>query len=172
MAVNRPQPDAVAVVVSTEHLPVGAALGANQTAVRHAPAELVPADAVGADTDLQGAIVASVLGPGEILTEADLRAASVLHGRTETERSVFVPVPDRAVLAALSPGDAVDLHSPVDGAAVVAGLTVLSVDRGEPGGGMWLGARPEHVSAVAAALGADPAGGSLVVALRPLPPRG
>lgn len=165
LAVSRPQAGAVPVVVASSLVAAGTPLTAGLLQVRHLPADAVPQRAVTDASVAVGREAASVLAPGEVLTEHDLATATLLTGHGGS-RAVFVPVPQPSVLGALGGGDRVDVHSPVDGSAVVADALVLSV-HGGPDGGLWLAVEPEGAAALAAARGADPAGGALLISVRP-----
>lgn len=187
LAVARPAAGSVPVVVASTQVSAGTPLSAAVVEIRHLPGDVIPEGAV---RDLAAAVgrpAASVLAPGEVLTGHDLGTTSLLDGQAPTTRAVFVPVPEPEALAALRAGDRVDLHSPVDGSVVAADVLVLSVPGGQAGGwvpavggaagaggsvrgaagGVWLAAEAATVVEVAAAGGADPAGGALLVALRP-----
>lgn len=164
LATHRSTPDGVPVVVATREVGSGAPL-AGATAVRYLPAAAVPATALTQGTDLTGRRSTSPLAAGEILTEADAHLPRLL-GPDGDGRAVFVPVPEPPVLAAVTVGDLLDVHSPVDGSPVVLGARVISTHPGERGG-LWLEVTAEQSRTLAAARGADPAGGSLLLALHP-----
>lgn len=181
VALARPAPDGVPVLVATREVPVGAVLAEGDVAVRTLPPAAVPAGALGDAAQAVGLPVAAVLAEGEPLTGADVRTASLLVGQPAGSVAVWLPVPDAAVAEALSAGDRVDVHSPVDGRRVVGPVLVVAVraaagggagliggtGTAEAGGGVWLALSGEEASALAGARGADPAGGALLLALHP-----
>lgn len=172
----------VPVVVASTEVAAGTPLSTAVLEVRPLPADVVPEGAVVDLAVAEGRAAASVLSPGEVVTLHDVGAAGLLAGRDASVRAVFVPVPEAPVLDALGAGDRVDLHSPVSGDLVASDVPVLAVHRGggagagswppaaAPGGGalggVWLGVAPATAAAVAAARGADPSGGSLLLSLR------
>lgn len=159
IALTRPGPGAVPVVVSTGHVQVGQALdGALE--VRLLPADVLPEGALTELSEAGGRHAASVLAPGEIVTGKDLHLPSLL-----ADRAFFLPIGEGAVLRLLSSGDQVDVHSPVDGRVVVDGVTVVAVEQGEEGGA-WLAVSREESTDLATARGQDPAGAHLVVTVR------
>lgn len=165
-AVNRPAPGSRPVVVATAPVPVGAPL-AGSTEVRQLDPAAVPEGALEGLGEVGDLTAATTLVPGEIVTTSDLRLARVL-GTEGSERAVFLPVAEPAVLAMLTPGDRVDVHSSVDGTAVLEEVTVLAVHPGDrQEGGAWVAATTGQSAALAAARGADPLGSGLVVALLP-----
>lgn len=187
LAVARPVAGSVPVVVALTQVPAGTPLTAAVVQVRHLPGDLIPEGAMAELEGVVGRPAASVLAPGEVLTAHDVGTTALLAGQAPTIRAVFVPVPEQHVLAALRAGDRVDLHSPVDGSVVADDVPVLAVNAGggarwspvggaaaagsNPGsGGVWLAAETSTAVELAAARGADPAGGALLVALRPSGP--
>lgn len=177
LAIDRPSPGTALVWVAARQVPVGTPLQAADLSARHLPEDLVPHGAVTSVDAVVGRPTTSLLVPGETVTATDVHASALLRGQGEQTRAVFLPVPDRAVLASLTEADRVDVHSPVDGHLVADSLLVLAVDRGpaaggigaDPEGGAWLAVTREQAFSLAAARGADPAGGALLLAL--LPPR-
>jgi hypothetical protein len=188
VAVARPAPGSVPVVVATDQVAVGSVLTAGLLEVRHLPRGSVPEGALSRVEDAVDQHASTVLSSGEVLTRHDLSIVALLDGQPPGTVAVWLPLPDGAVAAALSAGARVDLHSPVDGQVVVADTLVLSVQPGRgppagvagvggvvaggagpPGGepvGMWVALDPGAAVAVAAARGADPSGAPLLVALR------
>lgn len=184
-ALGGPPQGAVTVVVATRQVPVGAVLSSGDVSLAQLPPGAVPAAAVGRASEVVGRPVSAVLSEGEVLTVHDVGAASVLEGQPPGSLAVWLPVPDAAVAEALSAGDRVDVHSPVDGRRVVEDVLVLAVRSrssgsssligttgpARDGGGAWLALSPDGSTALAAARGADPAGGALLLALHPSPGR-
>ncbi|KUG55799.1 hypothetical protein AVL62_05805 [Serinicoccus chungangensis] len=167
LVVSQPRPEDVPVVVAARALPVGAPLGEGDTELRHLPASALPEGA------LEGLPpgrhqVAVPLQAGEILSAADLRTSALLEGLPDRV-AVFVPLGEPTVAEALGAGDAVDVHSPVDGAVVAREALVLQT-RGGEAPGLWLAVEENTAAGLAAARGADPVGAALSVALRPPPP--
>ena len=184
-ALARPAEGETAVVVATRQLPVGAVLAAADVTTRRLPADAVPVAALSDPGKVVGRPAAAVLTEGEVLTAADVGTTSLLGGQPADHVAVWLPLPEPAVAEAVSAGDRVDAPSPVDGRPVVEDVLVLAVRDGSsrsgtvalvgggPGpartGGAWLALGPEQSTALAAARGADPAGGTLLVALRAAP---
>lgn len=173
------------VLVAADQVPVGALLSDVDVEVRRVSAGAVPEGALVRAEQAVGLPAASVLSPGEVLTGHDVRTGSLLSGRDGGEVAVWLPVAEPQVVAALSPGDLVDVLSPVDGTAVLSSVPVLATPGGEGGavtglaavagggggggggpGGVWLAVPHEGAGALAAARGADPAGAGLLVAVR------
>lgn len=184
-ALGLPAESGVAVVVATREVPVGAVLAAGDVVVELVPPEVVPASVLADPAAAVGRPVAAVLAEGEVLTAHDVGTGSVLRGQPPGSVAVWLPVPDAAVAEALSGGDRVDVHSPVDGRRVVQDVLVLAARTGGSGsagligttglaedGGAWLALSPDQSTALAAARGADPAGGALLLALHPSPGTG
>ncbi len=183
VSLARPTEGGVPVLVATRQVPVGAVLAAGDVAVRDLPAGAVPARALGDPAQAVGRPVAAVLAEGEPLTAHDVGTGSLLEGQPAGSVAVWLPVPDAAVAEALSAGDRVDVHSPVDGSRVVGPVLVVAVRAARPGssglmggtglsdggGGAWLALSPEDATALAGARGADPAGGALLLALHAAP---
>lgn len=158
-------------------------LSAGDVTLRQLPPDALPSSAVAQPAQVVGRPVASVLSQGEVLTAHDVGTGSVLQGQPAGSVAVWLPVPDAAVAEALSAGERVDVHSPVDGRRVVEDVLVLAVRSGASGssgligttslaresGGSWLALTPDQSTALAAARGADPAGGALLLALHPSP---
>jgi Flp pilus assembly protein CpaB len=182
---DRPPAGGVPVVVATTEVAAGTRLGAAVLEVRALPEHALPQGAVADLAEVEGRAATSVLAAGEVVTVHDVGATGLLAAQDPSVRAVFVPVPESAVLGALGPGDRVDLHSPVAGDLVAEDVPVLGVHRGgggaggpgawasgagADGGGVWLGVGPSTAAALAAARGADPAGGSLLLSLRGPPP--
>jgi Flp pilus assembly protein CpaB len=171
------------VVVASRQLPVGAVLAHDDIEVRQLPADAVPSTAVSDPAEVVGRPVSAVITEREVLTAHDVRTGSVLQGQPEGTVAVWLPVSDAAVAEALSPGDRVDVHSPVDGRRVAQDVLVLAVRTAPSGstgligsgglaggaGGAWLALSPQHSTQLAAARGADPAGAALLLALHPAP---
>lgn len=185
-ALGRPREGGVPVVVATREVPVGAVLASGDVTVRQLPPGAVPSAVVGDPADAVGRPVAAVLSEGEALTVHDVGTASLLQGQPAGSVAVWLPVPDTAVAEALSAGDRVDVHSPVDGRRVVEDVLVLAVRSGgsggsgppglmgaaalaREGGGVWLALSKDRSTELAAARGADPAGGALLLALHRSP---
>ena len=164
LALTRPLPGTVSVVVASESVAVGAPLGSAVLEVRELPADAVPEGSVQALASVIGRSAASVLSPGEVVTGADLDAGGLLTGQGPGMTAIFLPLAEPAVLSAVRSGTHVDVHSPIDGSVAVGGALVLAVRSGEAGG-VWLGVPPPGAAALAAARGADPAGGSLIVSI-------
>ena len=132
------------------------------------PAAAVPEAALREAAGLEDAVAASVLTPGEVVTAADTRVPGLLAGQPEGTVAAFLPVGDPAVLSALHAGDRVDVHSPLDGSPVLTEVLVLGAAPGERGGA-WLAVSPGQAGDLAAARGADPVSGALLVSLRAHP---
>lgn len=174
-------------VVATRSVPVGAVLSTGDVSVRQLPATAVPATALADPALAVGHPVAGVLSEGEVLTVHDVGTGSLLAGQPTGHLAVWLPLTEPAVVEALTAGDRVDVLSPVDGRQVVQDVTVLAVRRGVSGAasspglmggaggagreglGAWLALAAEQSRALAAARGADPAGGALLLALHPAP---
>lgn len=164
VSMSRPAPDDVLAVVAVRDVPVGALLAAGDVELRHLPGRALPQEAL-TDTALAtGRTVAVPLAAGRVLVPEDLRASALLSGLGEGTVAAYLPLAEPEVAAALVAGDRVDVHSPVDGAVVVAGALVLRSAAGERPG-VWLGVDPPGARALAAARGADPAGASMQVSL-------
>ena len=189
LALDRGPGDGVPVLVAAREVPVGSVLSAGDVEVRHVPTGVLPDGALERPQEAVGLAAAAVLSAGEVLTPHDVRTGSLLAGGAEGEVAVWLPLPDAQVAAALSPGDLVDVRSPVDGSLVVSSVRVLATPSANPGTGSglvraaaggaepsggrgaWLAVSPEQSGALAAARGADPAGTGLLVALHPAPGR-
>ncbi len=167
LVVSQPRPEDVPVVVAARALPVGAPLTPGDTELRQLPEAALPAGALH-ELPAGGAQAAVPLQAGEILSAADLRTSALLAG-LPGRVAVFVPLGEPAVAEALGAGDAVDVHSPVDGSVVAREALVLRTRVGEAPG-LWLAVEEDTAAGLAAARGADPAGAALGVALRPPPP--
>lgn len=183
VALVRPVEDGAPVLVATREMPVGAVLSADDVTVEQRPTGTTPASALRDPAEAVGLPVSAVLVQGEVLTDHDVRTVSVLQGQPSGSVAVWLPVPEAAVAEALSAGDRVDVHSPVDGRAVVEDVLVVAVRPGgtgrdgagligttglsSDGGGAWLALSRGEAEALAAARGADPAGGALLLALHP-----
>ncbi|MFK5645362.1 hypothetical protein ACI3ET_02425 [Ornithinimicrobium sp. LYQ121] len=184
LTVARPAPGTTPVVVATGEVGVGSELTAGVLGVLHLPVDAVPLHALTRVEEAVGHRASTVLSTGEVLTRHDLGTASLLSGQPPDLVAVWLPLPDGALVVALTAGDRVDLHSPVDGRPVVEDALVLRVDtgRGPPPGaggvgglvgggadgpaGVWLALDSGDAVALAAARGADPSGAALLVALR------
>lgn len=167
-ALARPAPGTVPVVVATAPVALGEELTSGVVAVRHLPAPALPQGALGDLTTVLGRRAAGPLVPGEVLTPVDVHAARLLDGLPADVGATFLPLPEPGVLAAVTEGDHVDVHSPVAGDLVAGRLLVLGVRSGEDGG-VWLAVPPEEAKALAAARGADPMGAGLLITLRQAP---
>ncbi|GGK81658.1 SAF domain-containing protein [Ornithinimicrobium pekingense] len=184
-ALGRPPEGGVAVVVATREVPVGAVLSSGDVTVRRLPPDAVPVAALSEPAEVVGRPAAAVLSEGEALTRHDVRTGSLLAGQPEGSVAVWLPLADPAVAEALSAGDRVDVHSPVDGRRVVEDVLVVAVRSGassssgligggglaREAGGVWLALSSEHAAAVAAARGADPSGAALLLAVHAAPHR-
>lgn len=175
------------VVVATARVPVGAVVSGADVELRSLAGDAVPEGALTTTGQAVGLPAAAVLSPGEVLTGHDVRTGSLLAGRDPGEVALWLPVPEPQVVAALAPGDLVDVLSPVDGTTVLSSVPVLATPAdgraatglaavtgggarggGSPGG-LWLAVPVESAGALAAARGADPAGAGLLVAVHPPP---
>ncbi|GAA5166624.1 hypothetical protein GCM10011366_02590 [Ornithinimicrobium tianjinense] len=165
LALARPAPGTEPVVVAVGPVAVGTTLTPALLEVRHLARDAIPEGAVRDVGSASGRAASSVLVPGEVVTASDLGGSSLLTDQPGGTRGVFLPVPEPPLLAALRGGDRVDVRSPVDGSRVVEDALVLAVHAGEDGG-LWLAVTDDGAGALAAARGADPAGGSLLVSLR------
>jgi len=182
---GHPPDGGVPVVVAARELPVGSVVAAGDVEVRRVPGEVAPSSVVTDPGRVVGRPVAAVLTEGEVMTEHDVRTGSALRGQPSGTVAVWLPVPDAAVAEALSAGDRVDVHSPVDGRRVVEDVLVLAVRSGaaaagsgsligatslaQDAGGAWLALSSSQSTDLAAARGADPASGALLLALHPPP---
>lgn len=186
LALDRGSGGEVPVLVATGQVAVGSVLSPADVEVRRVPTSVVPAGALTRPDDAVGLPATAVLSTGEVLTTHDVRTGSLLAGGAEGELAVWLPLPDDQVAAALSPGDRVDVRSPVDGGLVVSSVRVLAAPAAGAGAGSglvraatgpgpsdgrgaWLAVSPEQSGALAAARGADPAGAGLMLALHPAP---
>lgn len=165
LALARPAPGTVPAVVAARSVPVGALLTPSVLEVRHLPRDAIPEGALTDVGAAAGRSAGSVLVPGEVVTSRDLGGSALLTDQPRGTHGVFLPVPEPPLLAALGAGDRVDVHSPVDGAAVLEDALVLAVHLGEDGG-LWLAVTGAGAASLAAARGADPVGGALLVSLR------
>src|SRR5699024_4655997 len=127
LAVSRPVPDGVPVVVAVREVGVGTQLTDGLLAVRTVPGSAVPDGALGDLTEAVGRPASSVLAAGEVLTRHDVRTADLVTGLEPGTVAVWVPVAEQAVTAALAGGDRVDLRSPGDGAFLARDVLVLAV---------------------------------------------
>lgn len=166
VAVNRPLPGEVEALVAVRAVAPGATVVAGDVAVRRLPETGLPSGALTSAEGVVGRTAAAPLVPGRALVPADVRTTDALAGMPEGSAAAYLPLAEAAVTRTLVPGDRVDVHSPVDGAVVVSGALVL---RPEPGDqpGVWLAVEGDEAVALARARGADPAGASLQVSLRP-----
>lgn len=164
LGLTRPLPGTLSVVVASETVAVGTPLGPAVLEVRELPVNAVPEGSVQVLASVAGRSAASVLSPGEVVTSADLDAGGLLAGQNPEVTAIFLPLAEPAVLAAVRAGTHVDVHSPIDGSVAVGGALVLAVRPGESGG-VWLGLPPPDAAALAAARGADPTSGSLIVSI-------
>lgn len=183
VALSRPTDGGVPVLVATREVPVGAVLSDGDVTVRDLPADAVATGALADPAQAVGRPVAALLAEGEPLTAHDVRTGSLLVGQPPGIVAVWLPLPDAAVAEALSAGDRVDVHSPVDGRRVAGPVLVVAVRSAgsgpaglmggarlsDGGGGAWLALSPEEATALAGARGADPAGGALLLAVHPVP---
>lgn len=178
--------DGEPVLVARREVPIGALLTAGDVELRPMPAQLVPEGAVTDPSTALGMPVSAVLTPGQVVTAHAVRTGSLLRGQPGGTSAMWLPLPDLAVAQGLSAGDRVDVHSPVDGAPVVLEVLVVAARSPGPGGsgpaglmggsggareapGVWLAVSAEQARALAAARGADPAGGALLLAIHPSP---
>lgn len=183
-ALARPAEGGTLVLVATRDVPVGTVLTSGDVTVEPRQPGTTPAAALRDPAEAVGLPAAAVLTPGEVLTGHDVRTGSLLEGQPSGSVAVWLPVPEVAVAEALTAGDRVDVHSPVDGRAVVEDVLVVavrSVGDGPAGtggligptgssldaGGAWLALSGGQATALAAARGADPAGAALLLALHP-----
>lgn len=164
LVLNRPEPDDVPVLVATRTLPVGATVGDDDVAVELLPPRAVPSAALVDPQQALDQVVGAPVVQGAILTEVDLRTSALLEGMPSGTVAVFVPLQDAAVPGASTPGDLVDVHSPVDGSLVAEQVRVLRATTGETPG-LWLAVDAATSRSLATARGADPLGAALLVAL-------
>ena len=165
LALARPAPGTVPVVVAARSVAVGSVLTPSVLEVRHLPRDALPQGAITDVGAAAGRPASSVLVPGEVVTSRDLGGSALLTDQPQGTRGVFLPVPEPPLLAGLEAGDRVDVHSPVDGAPVVEDALVLAVHAGDEGG-LWLAVTGPGAASLAAARGADPVGAALLVSLR------
>lgn len=127
LATSSQDRDYVPVVVAIRPMAVGEV--ATPASVRQVlwPAGLLPTESIVRLGDVLGRPIATPLGPGEPVTKARVRAASVLIGQPIDAIAVHVLVPDSASLAMVSAGDRIDLWGP-DG-PVARSVVVLHVDQ-------------------------------------------
>lgn len=170
-ALGRPDPDDVSALVAARDVPVGATLTPGDLTVRHLPPRALPADALRDPGSTLGRTTAVPLVAGRAVVPSDLRTSALLDGLPEGSAAVYLPLGEPAVAAALSPGDTVDVHSPVDGSVVVPSAVVLRPVTSERPG-LWVAVDGPDAVALAAARGADPVGASLQVSLRVSPTGG
>ena len=167
LALARPLPGTIEVVVATTGAGVGDPLEQAGLELRPVPADLVPEGALTELSRAAGQSMTSALAAGEIVVEHDLNLDHLLAAQDGAETvAVFVALTEPAVLVALEAGDRIDVHSPVDGAVVAADALVLSVRRDEASGGVWLSIPSRTAQALAAARTEDALGTGLSISLR------
>jgi Flp pilus assembly protein CpaB len=127
----------VAVVVAAHDLPSGATVRPGDVEVRRWPAELLPAGALRALTEVEGRVLAGAANLGEPFTAVRLATPELAGGATGARDAASVPIrlADADVAALLSPGrlvDVVTLGQHADQPTVLAAgavvLTVLPAD--------------------------------------------
>lgn len=166
LVLSRPSPRDVPVVVAVHQLAVGDQVGAQDVEVLLLPPRGQPDAALVDPSQAYGHQLVTPVGAGEILTTGALRTTGLLAGLPAGSVAVFVPLAEEAVARAATPGDLVDVHSPVDGTVVARQSLVLAAGQDEATG-LWVAVTPGTAEALAAARGADPLGAAMQVALRP-----
>lgn len=168
VSVNRPLPGEVEALVAVRAVAPGATVTGADVAVQRLPGAGLPAGALRSTDGVVGRTAAVPLVPGRALVAADVRTTDALAGMPEGSAAAYLPLAEAAITRTLTPGDRVDVHSPVDGAVVVSGALVLRPEPGEEPG-VWLAVDRGETVALARARGADPAGAALQVSLLPTP---
>ncbi|GAA1185705.1 SAF domain-containing protein [Pseudonocardia alaniniphila] len=155
-----PQPamSGTPVVVTTADLPAGSALRAEHLAVRHFPAALAPAGAVGEIPVADGRVLVGAARAGEPLTDVRLAGAGLSPAGSPGATAVPIRLADAGVAAMLVPGSRVDVvtvgartDEPVVLAAAATVLAVLPEDGGTSGRLVLVATAPGQAAQVAAA---------------------
>jgi pilus assembly protein CpaB len=155
-----PQPAAsgIPVVVTTADLPAGSTLRAEHLAVRHWPAALAPAGAVGEISVADGRVLVGAARAGEPLTDVRLAGVGLSPAGSGGAAAVPVRLADAGVAAMLVPGSRVDVvtvgarsDEPVVLAAAATVLAVLPEDGGSSGRLVLVATAPGQAARVAAA---------------------
>jgi pilus assembly protein CpaB len=155
-----PQPAAsgTPVVVTTADLPAGSTLRAEHLAVRHWPAALAPAGAVGEIPVADGRVLVGAARAGEPLTDVRLAGVGLSPAASGGATAVPVRLADAGVAAMLVPGSRVDVvtvgartDEPVVLAAAATVLAVLPEDGGTSGRLVLVATAPGQAARVAAA---------------------
>ncbi|MEZ0166623.1 SAF domain-containing protein [Kineococcus sp. LSe6-4] len=144
-----PSPVREPVLVAVRDLPTGAVLTAADVRTDRREDATVPDGALTAAA-VQGAVLATPVRRGEVLTDARTTTGPLLAGQPAGTVAAGVGVDDPALLQSLAPGARVDVlartQDPVSGAAtgaerIAAGVVVLRVP-GPPASAGLLGAAP------------------------------
>ena len=101
--------EATTVLVAATDLEAGHPLASTDVREVEAPRTVVPPAALPSISSVDGQILASAMGTGEILTSS--RVEIPAESESGDMRTVSVPVPDRGTLALLRPGAVVDIFS-------------------------------------------------------------
>jgi len=117
----------VAVLAAARDLPGGVALGGADVRTVNLPAELVPAGAVKAATEVGGRILAAPTRSGEPLTDARFVSPGLAGGLSSGLVAYPLRLDDAEVAALLRVGDRIDLYAATSTAAESAGRLARSV---------------------------------------------
>ncbi|ANI93031.1 SAF domain-containing protein [Dietzia timorensis] len=146
------------VLVATTDLVEGHQLAMSDVREVEAQVSVVPSSALLSWSEVEGQVLASPMGAGEILSSSRVDVPS--DHTSDELRTVSVPVPDKGTLALLHPGAVVDIFSatPEPGSqttrALAAGAKVKEVprdSRGESAGTVAIQVPTGDAPAVAAA---------------------
>lgn len=133
----RERMDSATVFVAAADLGEGHLLSLSDVREIDAPGSAVPASALLSLPDIEGQVLASPIGKGEILTAS--RVDVPADKGSDEVRTVSVPVPDKGTLAMLHPGAVVDIFSATPGTgtepnfALATGAKVKEVPRDSRG---------------------------------------
>ena len=160
-----PAPTTVTALVAARDLPVGALLGPSDVRSVQRPADTLPGGLL-TPSAATGAVLASAVRTGEVLTDTRTAQASLLVAQPVGTLAVTVDVGDPALLAGLGPGVHVDVlartEDPVTGAAtgaerIASDVVVLRVPTASTGDGLLGGS----------STGTPGTGSSVLVAVEP-----
>jgi pilus assembly protein CpaB len=154
----RPAASGVPLVVTAADFAAGSTLRAGQLAVRHWPAELAPAGAVGDIAAAEGRVLVGAARAGEPLTDLRFAGAGLSPGSAGGGAAVPVRLADAGVAAMLLPGNRVDIvtvgahnDEPLVLAAAATVLAVLPEESGASGRLVLVATAPGQAARVAAA---------------------
>ncbi len=112
----------VSVLVAVRDVPGGSALDPADLRTAQLPEALAPAGALSPETDLDGAVLAAPLAPGEVLTAARLVGPSLLAGHGTALVGVPIRLADAAVARLLHAGDLIDVFAADTSGVALDGL--------------------------------------------------